>query len=180
MKCSTRPCVKKRKLHIDGITLSKVTPWQHSRSEQELHLYSGKDNQATGVFNLDYACWTINHFIELRYIAQTRGEMRSSPWQARTSPLSCFDVPLLQRECPLLIQFFWGARRAELHSRPTVMCCTSSVSSQEMVLLFELAVTSGCWNAPGGMLSQVLQSEFELQLSAPVYQRGDAGLWWEL
>lgn len=82
--------------------------WQQHRLVCELHLHSWKDNQPTGVFNLKYVCWTINHSAQPLRTAQRQGWTYFSPWQASTSPLSWADAPPLQRECPLLIRFTQG------------------------------------------------------------------------
>ncbi len=71
---------------VDGIRHPAC--WQQRRLLSELHLHSWKDNQPTGVFNLKYVCWTVNHSVQPLHAARTQGWTYFSPWQASTPPLS--------------------------------------------------------------------------------------------
>lgn len=106
---------------------SHLTCWQQRRLVCELHLHSWKDNQPTGVFNLKYARWTINHLIQPLHNAQRHGRI-FSPWQESTSPLSWTDMLPVQRECPPLIRSTQGFC--------TVMFCISTTTPRQMIELF--------------------------------------------
>lgn len=115
------------------------------------------------MFNLKYVCWTINHFVQPLYTAQRQGWTYFSPWQASASTLSWTDVLPLQRDCPLLIWFVRGALCKLLYC--TVLYFNNDSSWDDGIV------------SAGGLFSQVPPLEFELQLSAPVYQHsgGDCG-----
>lgn len=64
-KCS---CLCVNPPAVDGIRHPAC--WQQLRLVCELHLPSRKDNQPTGVFNLKYARWTMDHFAQPLHTAQ--------------------------------------------------------------------------------------------------------------
>lgn len=143
----------------------------------ELHLHSWKDNQPTGVFNLEYVRWTINHFVQPLHTAHRQGWGRISVTD-KPAHIFCLGIDvllLLQRERPpLLIPFIWGA----LSLRLTVTQCGFFfffVSQLYGSSWDDGIVSAGCY--VWGLFSQVLRLESDLQLSAPVYRasEGDRG-----
>lgn len=153
----------------DGIKLPAC--WRRLMLVLELHLPSRKDNQLSGVFNLKYSHWTMEHSAQPLHSAHIQGLDIITVLDRWAHLLCCTDVLSLQMKRLLLIQFTKvGPYRA------TMRLCfrTTTTTPHEMKKSLQLAVLFGFWIAPGGLFSQVPQLEFELQLSASVC-RPDSG-----
>lgn len=149
---------------VDGVKCPAC--WQQRRLVSELHLHSWKDNQPTGLFNLKYACWTINHFVRLLHAAQKQGwDVFQSLAGEHTS-----SVLYWRAAAPKGSSCFWSDSRKSYCAVMFLYFNYNSSWDDGIV-----SSTIGCWNAAGGLFSQVPRLEFELQLSAPVYQPSGGG-----
>lgn len=90
----------------DGIKLPVC--WRRLMLVLELHLPSRKDNQLSGVFNLKYSHWTMEHSAQPLHSAQIQGLDIITVLDRWAHLLCCTDVLSLQMKRLLLIQFTKG------------------------------------------------------------------------